>query len=273
MSDPGEAGEVGARLTGPWHWQPDVVAILVVAALCYSAVWVRQRARTGAPPAGWRHLVAWLAGLAVVAVALLSPLGTLDDELFWVHMVQHELFIFAAPPLFLVGAVPFLKRNAADRRTRPGLVSRLIRALSGPLIALGCSAAILWLWHVPRVYELALACEHVHRLEHLSFLGAYILYWRPLMRPAGPFPVLRTGTSRTLYILAGGTQCAVLSALIAFADTPFYHHYVTTADAWGLTALADQRLGGAIMLFSGAVVSVAAAALTIRDVPPCSLLS
>jgi len=237
-----------------------------VAALCYSAFWIRQRVRTGAPPATWRHLVAWLAGLAVVAVALLSPLGTLDDELFWVHMVQHELFIFAAPPLFLVGALPFLKRNAVDRRIRPGLVSRLLRPLTGSLVALGCSTAILWVWHVPRVYELALACEHVHRLEHLSFLGVYIMYWRPLTRPGGPFPVLRTGTSRALYILAGGTQCAVLSALIAFADTPLYHHYVGTASAWGLTALADQQLGGAIMLFSGAVVSAAAAAFAIREV-------
>ena len=126
-----------------------------------------------------------------------------DDELFWVHMVQHELFIFAAPPLFLVGAAPFLKRNAADRRTWPGLVSRLVRPLTTPLIALGCSTAILWLWHVPRVYELALACEHVHRLEHVSFLGAYIMYWRPLMRPGGPFPVLPTSPSR---VASGHTQ-------------------------------------------------------------------
>lgn len=256
---------MGARLTGPWHWLPDVVAILVVAALCYSAVWVRQRGQTGTPPAGWRHLLAWLAGLAVVAVALLSPLAALDDELFWVHMVQHELFIFAAPALFLAGAGPFLKANS-DRRTRSGLVSRLVRPLTTPLIALGCSTATLWLWHVPRVYELALVSEPAHRLEHLSFLGAYIMYWRPLMAPGGPFPVLRTGTSRTLYILAGGAQCAVLSALIGFANTPYYHHYTTTATAWGFTALTDQQLGGAIMLLGGAVVSVAAAALAIRDV-------
>lgn len=255
---------MGERLTGRWQWQPDVVAILVVAALCYSAVWVRRRTRTGAPPAGWHHLVAWLAGLAVVAVALLSPLAMLDDELFWVHMVQHELFIFGAPPLLLAGAVPFLRANA-DRCTRSGLVSRLVRPLTTPLIALGCSTAILWLWHVPKLYGLALVCEPAHRLEHVSFLGVYIMYWRPLMRPGGPFPVLRTGTSRALYILAAGAQCAVLSALIAFANTPYYHHYMSTASAWGFTALVDQQLGGAIMLLSGAGVSVAAAALTIRD--------
>jgi putative membrane protein len=108
----------------------------------------------------------------------------------------------------------------------------------------------------------------VHALEHLSFLGAYLLYWRPLMRPGGPLPVLRTGASRALYLLAGGTQAAVLGALLAFAGTPYYRHYMDTASAWGFTPLADQQLGGAVMLLSGAVAYVAAAAVTISEPVP-----
>src|SRR2546425_650027 len=77
LSELGQAG-VWAQLAGPWHSQPEVAAILVAAALCYSAFWVRQRGHAGTRRAGWRHLVAWLAGLAVVAVALLSPLAALD---------------------------------------------------------------------------------------------------------------------------------------------------------------------------------------------------
>jgi len=130
---------------------------------------------------------------------------------------------------------------------------------------LSCSTAVLWLWHAPTAYDLALAREPVHRLEHLSLLGVYLVYWRPLMRTGGPFPVLRSGASRALYLLAGGTQSAVLGALLAFAGTPYYRHYMATASAWGFTPLADQALGGAVMLFSGAAVCVAAAALTIRD--------
>src|SRR5207245_1021158 len=88
---------------------------------------------------------------AWVAVALLSPLAVLDDELFWVHMVQHELFIFAAPPLFLAGAIPFLTPRAL-----PTVVGRLVRPLTRPLVALSCSTAVLWLWHAPTAYDLAL---------------------------------------------------------------------------------------------------------------------
>jgi putative membrane protein len=260
----GPAG-VWARLLGPWQWHAEVVLVVGAAGLIYGVCWARQRARAGAAPAGWRHLVAWLAGLAVVAVALLSPLGTLDEELFWVHMVQHELFIFAAPPLFLAGVAPFLRRPVAGARTLPAPVAWLGRLLARPLVALGCSTAILWLWHAPAAYDLALAREPVHQLEHVSFLGAYLLYWRPLMRPGGSLPVLPTAAARTLYLLAGGTQSAVLGALLTFAATPYYRHYMNTAGGWGFTPLADQQLGGAIMLFSGAAAFVVAAALTIRD--------
>ncbi|MEO8639624.1 MAG: cytochrome c oxidase assembly protein [Chloroflexota bacterium] len=262
MPELGQTG-VWTQLLGRWQWEPFIVAIVVGAGLLYSAFWARQRVLAGATRVGWRHLVAWLAGLAAVAVALLSPLGTLDHELFWIHMVQHELFIFMAPPLFLFGVVPFLQ--VAGTRTLPAPMAWLVRVLGRPLVALACSTAILWLWHAPAAYELALASEPVHRLEHLSFLGAYLVYWRPLMRLGGTPPILRTGASRALYLLAGGTQSAVLGALLTFAGTPYYRHYVDTAGAWGFTPLADQQLGGAVMLFSGAAAYVAAAALTIPD--------
>jgi putative membrane protein len=256
---------VWAQLLGAWQWEPVVVAALVGAGLVYGAFWARLRMQAGSDRAGWRHLAAWATGLAVTAVAVLSPLGTLDHQLFWIHMVQHELFIFLAAPLFRAGGAPFLQRTRAGGRRRLGATARLSGLLAGPLVALGCSTAILWLWHAPAAYDLALASEPVHRLEHLSFLGAYLLYWRPLMRSGGTFPVLRTGASRALYVLAGGTQAAVLGALLAFATTPYYRHYADTASAWGFTPLADQQLGGAVMLLSGAAAYVAAAAFTMPD--------
>ena len=267
-----------AQLLGPWQWEPVVVTALVGAGLVYGACWVRLRMRAGRDQAGWRHLAAWTAGLAVSALAILSPLGALDHQLFWIHMVQHELFIFLAAPLFLAGASPFLQRTGANLGARRSsrAAARVFGVLAGPVVALGCSTAILWLWHAPPAYDLALAGEPVHRLEHLSFLGAYLLYWRPLMRSGGAFPVLRTGAARALYLLAGGTQAAVLGALLAFATTPYYRHYADTAVAWGFTPLADQQLGGAVMLLSGAAAYVAAAAFTMPAAPParnrsCSL--
>ena len=245
---------------------PELGAILL-AALLYGAWWIRLRVHGAAACAGWRPLAAWLAGLTVTVLALLSPLGELAHQLFWLHMVQHELLIYLVAPLLLAGLSPLLPAAPSAEGTR-SRTARLIESLTRPLPALGISTAILWLWHAPAAFDLTLASAPVHALEHLSFLGAYLLYWRPLMRTGGPLPVLRTGASRALYLLAGGTQAAVLGALLAFAGTPYYHHYLHTASAWGFTPLSDQQHGGAVMLLSGAVAYVAAAALTIREPTP-----
>ena len=246
---------------------PELGAILL-GALLYGAWWVRLRVHGAADRASWRPLAAWTGGLAVTALALLSPLGELAHQLFWVHMVQHELLIFLAAPLFLAGLIPLLPAVPTGARPRSALLARPIASLARPLPALGLSTAILWLWHAPAAFDFTLASVPVHALEHLSFLGAYLVYWRPLMHTGGPLPVLRTGGSRALYLLAGGTQAAVLGALLAFAGTPYYRHYMHTASAWGFTPLGDQQLGGAVMLLSGAVAYVAAAAFTIPEPIP-----
>ncbi|HKU61019.1 MAG TPA: cytochrome c oxidase assembly protein [Gemmatimonadales bacterium] len=246
---------------------PELGAILL-GALLYGAWWIRLRVHGAANRAGWRPLVAWTAGLGVTALALLSPLGEVAHQLFWVHMVQHELLIFLAAPLFLAGLVPLLAAGPTGSRAPSASLAQSIELLARPLPALGLSTLVLWLWHAPAAFDFTLTSVPVHALEHLSFLGAYLVYWRPLMRAGGPFPVLGTGASRALYLLAGGTQAAVLGALLAFAQTPYYRHYMDTASAWGFTPLGDQQLGGAVMLLSGALAYVVAAAFTIPEPLP-----
>ncbi|MGH9223991.1 MAG: cytochrome c oxidase assembly protein, partial [Acidimicrobiales bacterium] len=93
-----------------WSVEPAAVALLALAAVLY------LRGRT-APGDGdddvpWRF---W-SGLAVVAVALLSPVSTYAEALLSVHMVQHLLLAFVAAPLLVSsGAGPVLAAGAPPR--------------------------------------------------------------------------------------------------------------------------------------------------------------
>ncbi len=255
-------------LLGPWRWEPELAAILAAAGLLYGVAWIRLRSRGGAGRAGGRHLAAWLGGLGITALAICSPLGTLAHELFWLHMVQHELLIFVAAPLILAGAAPLLSPAMEIVHAHWARLAGAIETMARPLPALALSTAVLWLWHAPAAYDLALASEPVHHLEHLSFVAAYLIFWRPLMHSGGPLPTLRTAAARALYLLAGGTQAAVLGGVLAFARTAYYPLYTHSANAWGFTPLADQQLGGAIMLLSGAIAYFAAAVIAIPEPAP-----
>ena len=75
------------------------LAAVVPAALLY---YLGLRRRVGGRRARVDALL-FAAGLGALAIALVSPLASLDGELFWAHMSQHVLLLAVAPPLILLG--------------------------------------------------------------------------------------------------------------------------------------------------------------------------
>src|SRR5437763_13318453 len=86
-----------------WQSAPAVsVAVAAAAGLyCWGVVRVARRHPVRPWPA-WRT-GCFLAGLAVIVIALQSGVGSYDDVLFWDHMVQHLMLIMIAPPLLILG--------------------------------------------------------------------------------------------------------------------------------------------------------------------------
>lgn len=257
-----------------WEWRFDVIGVLLVAGLAYTVGWTRLRRRGHHRLARWVPLLAYLAGLLVIAVALMSPVDTLGELLFFVHMIQHELLIYLIPPLLLVGRpLPFglwglpgaLRRGLGLLLVSGSLLRRGLAFLTRPAVAFGLSTAVLWLWHHPAAYNLALENDLVHDLEHLSFFGAFLLYWWPLIGSPPQPPRLTTNGARGLYLVAGAVQAALLGGVITFADEVVYTHYLTVPRLGGLSALADQQLGGAIMWFPGPLIYGLAAGLTMGE--------
>ena len=127
---------------------------------------------------------AFAAGLLVLLAALVSPLDNLgEDRLFTAHMVQHLLLADIAAILLLAGLSRAFLRPAV-RRLRP--LEERLGPLAHPVAALVFYVGLMWLWHIPAMYELALDHAWAHALEHASFFTAGIAFWWYLLEPVPP---------------------------------------------------------------------------------------
>jgi len=236
-----------------WTFDPiAVVAIVLVALLYYRRV--RTLARRGSPVAGWRR-VSFGLGLALVALALFSPLDAWGErQFFFVHMVQHVLLGELAPLAIVAGLTgPLLRPLLAYR-----WVQRL-RVLAHPLVAWPLWAVNLLLWHLPFLYEAALGNDAVHALEHVAFFTAGALFWAPVLEPLPAPRWFGTGT-KLLYIVAARFTSMVLANVLAWADEPIYGAYVHDVARFGISARADQGIAGSVMMIVDSVVTIAAIA-------------
>lgn len=239
-----------------WSARPGVVLPIVIAALIYfvglARLWRHASVGRGISRA---RAAAFTAGLLTLVAALMSPLDALSDALFSVHMAQHLSLIVVAAPLLVLGApeVALLWSLPGSWRSAVGRVERrLARALvgsergtgRGPVIVLVLATAVLWMWHAPALYDLALRSDAIHTTEHVGFLVTAILFWATVLRR----PRERLGNGlRILYVFAAGLQSSLLGALITFAARPLYAPHVDLAPAWGLPALEDQQIAGLLM--------------------------
>lgn len=242
-----------------WEWQLPLLVALIVAEGGY-LVLLAWSARRGRESSRSRSALAFFtAGIVVVALAVMSPIGANDERLLSMHMLEHDLLMWVAAPLLVLGVLPLL----ADAQWLPELVRRLFTFVTRPPVALTIATLLVWAWHTPAAYGLALTNDAAHGAEHLCYLVANFIFWWPLM--AAPLAIggLRSNAARAGYLIAGSLQFGLLAALLAFADHVWYPHYLHVAGATATSALADQHLAGALMLYPGAIVFVVAAVLTI----------
>jgi cytochrome c oxidase assembly factor CtaG len=243
---------------------PPVLTIVIVLIACaYLRGWLAIRKTRAAQFTGLR-LSSFLLGLAVLWLAIASPLDGFADVLLSAHMVQHLLLMSAVPPLLLLGwpVVPLL-RGLPAWILRP-VVSPLLRRFGHWLI----SPAVAWTamnvtflsWHVPAAYDFALRHERWHDFEHICFLAASLEFWWCII---GPWPTRKRGNSWGLlvYLISADLVNTAISAFLAFCGRPVYSYYLTQPNPFHVSPLADQVLGAAIMWVCGSMVFLAPATL------------
>jgi putative membrane protein len=186
-----------------WNFDPVLLAALVVLSVA-----VRRS------PMG-------LAGVGVLAVIFLSPLCALSAALFSARVVHHVLLVAVAAPLLAGG----LGKGPAR----------------SPMLPFAAATAVLWLWHLPVAYDLALGNYAIYWLMQVSLLGTTVLFWTAVLHPAEEPGVAILAT------LGSYVQMALLGALLTFAPDGLYAIHQTAPMAFGLSPLADQQLGGLVM--------------------------
>jgi len=207
----------------------------------YGRAWSRYR------------IAAFLAGLAVIAVALQSRLADYDDTVFWVHMLQHVLIMALAPMLLVLGAPVTLALRALptrDARRIVGLTrSRFVGGLCGPGGAIHLPLdyyGLMYLYLLTPAYELSETNAVFHEFVHVAFIACGLLFWLPVI---GLDTVRWRPAYRTkLWLVGWGLPANLVLGLILIRSTVSVAPSVSPSDA---------RLGGWIVLVCGELLTVA----------------
>jgi putative membrane protein len=233
-----------------WTFDPlQIVPTLVVAAL-YARRVLTLRER-GTPVPRWRI---WLFSLGILTllVALVSPVHALGERMFSFHMLQHVMLGDLAPLALLAGLTGPILRPALAWLHR-------LRFLAHPLVALPLWAVNLYVWHLPFLYDAAVRHDSVHALEHFCFFTGGTIMWLPVLETL-PAPEWFGTGAKLGYIAAVRVVETILGNVFFWSGSVFYAVYEQQQRLFGLSALADQGLAGAVMMIEGSIVTLVALA-------------
>jgi putative membrane protein len=254
---------------GFWDWSFDPPLILVIAVAILYRIGDR---RTLAPERTrrerrWRR-TSFYGGLAVVVLALNSPLDALSEQLFWAHMVQHVLLLVVAPPLIVLArpwirlwrALPLGARQSLGRGLAQGERAAPLRSLSrtlgSPLPSFVLFCGVLLVWHIPALFDATLHSSAVHALEHALFFSTALLFWKQVL-PSPPLHARLDALQRVIYLVGAMVVSWILAVVLALAPHPLYAHYAHEAiRPGGISALADQQVAAGVMWVPGSITFV-----------------
>lgn len=222
---------------------PLEVLPLLVAALLYAKRSVTLAGK-GRPVPLWRQLC-FASGLLMIAVALVSPVAHLGEELVIAHMVEHLMLGDLATLLLVLGLTgpllqPILAIPVFDK----------LRILAHPLVAFPLWALNFYFWHIPALYDAAYGGAAMHLLEHASFIFFGCLMWMPIFGPL-PKPSWFNAAWKVGYLIAVRFAGAILGNVLMWSGTVLYPKYAAGEAYWHVSPLADQSTAGVVMMVEG----------------------
>lgn len=237
----------GLNLT--WHWSPITLSGLIAVCLLYIfAIRSVRRNKPEEKPLPTRRVVSFIVAVSAIALLLLTPIDTIArTQLFSVHMFQAVMLITLCAPLLLYACPAWLVQPLfANPLVRP-----IARFLTQPVIASLIFNLNFLLWHAPLFFNFALRNGTFYHVMMVSFLVTALLNWWPLIGPVRELHKM-TYPLRMLYAFLDGQPVDIFAFLLVFSFVVFYPHYAVPPQL-GISAFADQAVGGALLLLPGLV--------------------
>jgi putative membrane protein len=190
-------------------------------------------------------------GLAVIVLALVSPIGYLSHVYIWVHALQELLVAVTGPALLVLGAPWAALRIPAGR---------LMPLLSRPTLAV-IAANVVWFgWQVPVLFDAAHGSAGIALLQHVSYIAAGLLFWLQLISSR---PLSQRTTPISRFGLVAGTVVGstVVGMALVFGNGVIYPAYINSTRHL-TNVLDDQQLAGAV-LWMGLLLPLVVAGLAL----------
>lgn len=234
-----------------WHLHADVVLLCValLAAYFYTLEVLRPRL-SDAGRVRRSQVVLFSLGVLAIFVATGSPMHDLSEEyLLSMHMTQHLLLTLVAPPLLIAGVPSWLwQAMVGGRRVLP-----VAKVVLNPLVTFGVFNFLIVVTHLPFVVDYALREHWFHFVVHAGLVSSALMMWWPVIGGTEGLPRL-TYPYQMAYLFVQSLLPAVIASFITFSRTAVYEFYEQAPRVWGITAVEDQQVAGAIMKTSGTLI-------------------
>ncbi|WP_133127383.1 cytochrome c oxidase assembly protein [Legionella nagasakiensis] len=187
---------------------------------------------------GFKRCFLFQLAVLIMIGTIFGPLDEWAETNTAAHMTQHMSMMVVITPLWVLSQ-PLPQLSIASGRLAVWFFLPFFRLLHYPMLAAALHAVMIWFWHAPKPYLLALENPWWHVVEHACFIVTAGLFWWAVMRST-----LYTAAKSFLALLFTLMHTGFLGALLTFSHISLYGHH---------RSLQSQQLAGLIMWVAGSI--------------------
>lgn len=233
-----------------FQWHPEVwmlVAFLVVAYVYMVRVIGPNAVPDGQPVVSRMNVVSFVLAIMMLWLASDWPMHDISEQyLYSAHMIQHMMLSYFLPPLALMATPVWLARTLIGST---GALYRVVRFMAKPVVAGVVFNAMVMILHIPLLVNASLDNGALHYGLHVLVVTSSLLMWMPVCGPISEFRMGAAGTM--IYLFLQSVVPTVPAAWLTFAEDIVYEAYDQPLRLWGISAVDDQQLAGAVMKTAG----------------------